>query len=259
VFIPLHDANSLKHIRLQFVTIGLILANITVFFLSSTGSQDQITLAQLAFSFIPAEFEGGPPVYETGLLIPEGITLFSYAFFHGDLLHLGGNLLFLWVFGDNVEDAMGHFKFLIFYLLCAAGGALMHNFASQGSQVPLIGASGAIAGVLAAYLVLHPKVKIWVLAFARIPIRIPAWIVLILWMAIQVFMLLSAPEDEVSWAAHVGGIIAGLVLVFVFKRRDVPLFDRSIVLPKAVQTLAPGEMRTSVPVTRWGRSNDKGR
>ena len=256
MFIPLHDAISLKYIRAQYVTIGLIIANIAVYFLNSTGASDQVTVAQVALSFIPSEFEGGPKIYDTGLPIPESLTLFSYAFFHGDIFHLGGNMLFLWVFGDNVEDAMGHFKFLLFYLLCAAAGALMHNFVSQGSDIPLIGASGAIAGVLAAYLILHPKVKIWVLAFARIPLRIPAWIALVLWIGLQVLMLFSAPEDEVSWGAHVGGIIAGLVLVFIFKRREVPLFDREIVLPKAVTTLAPGEVRTSVPVTRWGRGKE---
>jgi membrane associated rhomboid family serine protease len=256
VFIPLHDAISLKYIRLQFVTIGLIIVNIAVFFLNQTATTDQVTIAQVALSFIPSEFEGGPKIYDTGISVPESVTLLSYAFFHGDIFHLGGNMIFLWVFGDNVEDAMGHFKYFIFYMLCAAAGALMHNYVSQGSQVPLIGASGAIAGVLAAYLILHPKVKIWVLAFARIPLRIPAWIALALWIGLQVVMLFASPEDEVSWGAHVGGIIAGLVLVFVFKRRDVPLFDREIILPKAVTTLAPGETRTSVPVTRWGRAKE---
>lgn len=254
MFIPLHDANSLKFIRLQFVTIGLMIANIAIFFLSATGAEDQVTVAQVAFSFIPSEFAGGPKIYDTGIVIPEGLTLFSYAFFHGDLFHLGGNMLFLWVFGDNVEDAMGHFKFLVFYLLCAAGGALVHHVVSQGSEIPLIGASGAIAGVLSAYLILHPKVKIWVLAFARIPLRIPAWIALALWIGMQIFMLFAAPDDQISWGAHVGGIVAGLLLVFVFRRKDVPLFDKEIVLPRAVETVKAGETRTSVPVTRWGRS-----
>jgi membrane associated rhomboid family serine protease len=256
VFIPLHDAISLKHIRLQFVTIGLIIANIAIYFLNLSGSADWVTVAQVALSFIPSEFEGGPKIYDTGLPIPESLTLFTYAFFHADLFHLGGNMIFLWVFGDNVEDAMGHFKYFIFYMLCAAAGALMHNYASYGSDVPLIGASGAIAGILAAYLILHPKVKVWVLAFARIPLRIPAWIALVLWIGLQVVMFFSNAEDEVSWGAHVGGILAGLILVFIFKRSDVPLFDREIVLPKAVKTLAPGEVRTSVPITRWGRSKE---
>lgn len=238
------------------MTIGLILANVAIFFLSATGSEDQVMVAQVALSFIPSEFAGGPKIYDTGLAIPESLTLFSYAFFHGDILHLGGNMLFLWVFGDNVEDAMGHFRFLLFYLLCAAAGALMHHFISQGSNVPLIGASGAIAGVLTAYLILHPKVRIWVLVLMRIPLRIPAWIALVLWIGMQVVMLFSAPEDEISWGAHVGGIIAGLILVFLFKRREVPLFDREIVLPKAVERLAPGEARPSVPITRWGRTKE---
>jgi membrane associated rhomboid family serine protease len=189
VFIPLHDANSLKHVRLQFVTIGLIIANVITFFLTSDLSGESISVAQLAFGFIPVEFSGGPKQFDTGVLIPENVTLLSYAFLHGDLLHLGGNMLFLWVFGDNVEDAMGHFRFLVFYLLCAALSAYGHGLVDTASGVPLIGASGAVAGVLGAYLMLHPKVKIWVLAFARIPIRVPAWIALIAWIGFQLVSL----------------------------------------------------------------------
>src|SRR5690606_36849210 len=117
-------------------------------------------------------------------------------------------MLFLWVFGDNVEDALGNVKFLIFYLACAAAGAWLHGILAPESQAPLIGASGAIAGIVAAYLMLHPRVKIWVLAFARFPVRLPAWIVLALWIAFQFVMVALIPEDQVSWAAHIGGIIA---------------------------------------------------
>ena len=95
-------------------------------------------------------------------------------------------MLFLWVFGDNVEDALGHFRFLIFYLLCAMPGALLHGLVAPESEIPLIGASGAIAGVVAAYLILHPRVKIWILAFGRIPLRIPAYITLVLWILLPV-------------------------------------------------------------------------
>ena len=104
-------------------------------------------------------------------VVPETLTYVTYSFLHGDIFHLGGNMLFLWVFGDNIEDALGHVKFLVFYLLCAAAGALFHGLLAPLSQVPLIGASGAIAGVVTAYLILHPRVKIWILAFARIPLR----------------------------------------------------------------------------------------
>ncbi|MCU0832512.1 MAG: rhomboid family intramembrane serine protease [Rhizobiaceae bacterium] len=253
MFIPLHDANSLKRIRLQYVTIALIAANCIVFALQATQTADMMQAAVIAFGFTPGLFTDAL-VAPAGLYVaPDSLTLVSYAFLHGDIFHLGGNMLFLWVFGDNVEDAMGHFRFLIFYLLCAAAAALFHGAMDLGSDIPLIGASGAVAGVLAAYLVLHPKVKIWVLAFARIPIRLPAWIVLLLWIAFQFVMLFAMPEDAISWAAHVGGIIAGIVLVFLFKRRGVPLFDRQIVTPAAVEIRHPREAGTSVPVTKWGR------
>jgi membrane associated rhomboid family serine protease len=253
MFIPLHDANSLKHIRLQFVTIGLILANCLVFGLSAFQTEDLIQATVIAFGFTPGLFSdqlAAPP----GLFVaPDSLTLMSYAFLHGDIFHLGGNMLFLWVFGDNVEDAMGHLRFLVFYLLCAAASALFHGLIYAGSEVPLIGASGAVAGVLAAYLVLHPKVKLWVLAFGRIPIRLPAWILLILWIGFQFVMLFAVPEDEISWAAHVGGILAGAALIVLFKRRGVPLFDREIVTPRAVITGPPTKPGPTVPVTKWGR------
>jgi membrane associated rhomboid family serine protease len=175
---------------------------------------------------LPAEFD----------FVPTTATYVTYAFLHADILHLGGNMLFLWVFGDNVEDALGHFRFLVFYLVCAAAGAYLHGLMAPDSSIPLIGASGAVAGIVAAYLLLHPMVRVWVLAFARIPLRIPAWIVLALWIALQFGMLLFVAEDEVSWAAHVGGIMMGAFLVLFMRRRGVPLFDREIVTPEAVET-----------------------
>ena len=109
-----------------------------------------------------------------GPAVPERLTLLSYMFFHGDILHLAGNMLFLWVFGDNVEDAMGHIKFLIFYLACGVIAGLVHAWVVPTSDAPLIGASGAVAGVIAAYLMLHPRVRVWVLALKAIPLRISA-------------------------------------------------------------------------------------
>jgi membrane associated rhomboid family serine protease len=253
VFIPLHDANSLKHIRLQYVTIGLIMANALVFGLNIVLAEDTLNAAMFGFGFTPGLYQDVLVAPEGLFVAPDTLTLFTYAFLHADIFHIGGNMLFLWVFGDNVEDAMGHLKFLVFYLLCAAAGAWCHGLLNQGSDVPLIGASGAVAGVLAAYLVLHPKVRIWVLAFARIPLRLPAWIALAAWIAFQFFMLFSFPEDSVSWAAHVGGIIAGAALVFLFKRREVPLLDKTIVTPASVEIRSPAETRTAVPVTKWGR------
>jgi membrane associated rhomboid family serine protease len=164
-------------------------------------------------------------------------------------------MLFLWVFGDNVEDALGHVRYLIFYLLCAVGGAFFHGLVAPDSQAPLIGASGAIAGVVAAYLILHPRVKIWILAFGRIPLRIPAYIALALWIALQFVMFAAGGEDQISWACHIGGIISGALLVLVLKRSDVPLMDREVVTPRSVKV----EQKSAVepieaqPAPRWGR------
>ena len=139
------------------------------------------------------------------LAVPEGVTLMTYQFLHSDILHLLSNMLFLWVFGDNVEDAMGHFKFLVFYLACGIAGGLAHAWMLPNSSLPLIGASGAVAGVIAAYLILHPRVRVWVLAFRFIPLRISAAWVLGIWAATQIIMIAIAPNDQVAWWAHVGG------------------------------------------------------
>jgi membrane associated rhomboid family serine protease len=162
----------------------------------------------------------------------------------------------LWVFGDNVEDSLGHIKFLIFYLLCAAAGAFLHGLILPDSQAPLIGASGAIAGIVAAYLILHPRVKIWVLVFMRIPLRIPAWIPLILWVGFQFMMLFVQTEDAISWPAHVGGIIAGAVLVLFFRRHGIALLDRNLEVgtSRPVPTIAAKEpIEPDKPITKWGR------
>ena len=150
-------------------------------------------------------------------LVPDYATYLTYAFLHCDIFHLGGNMLFLWVFGDNVEDALGHFRYLVFYLLCAIAGAFVHGLVAPDSQAPLIGASGAIAGVVAAYLILHPRVKIWVLAFARIPLRVPAYIVLVLWIVFQFVMFARRRRGPDLLGCHIGGIIAGAVLVFILQ------------------------------------------
>jgi membrane associated rhomboid family serine protease len=160
-------------------------------------------------------------------------------------------MLFLWVFGDNVEDALGHFRYLVFYILCAISGALLHGLIAPASQEPLIGASGAIAGIVAAYLILHPRVKVWILAFGRIPLRIPAYITLGLWILFQFTMLLLGGEDQISWACHAGGILAGAALVPILRRRGVPLLDREIVTPRAVKVEQDRAPARSAPP--WGR------
>ncbi|MCV0352209.1 MAG: rhomboid family intramembrane serine protease [Nitratireductor sp.] len=254
MFIPLHDANSLRHINRQYVTLTIIAVNVIAYLITTVGGTDFAFAAAIGLGYIPSvayDLAVLPPELD---LVPEPLTYITYTFLHGDLMHLGGNMLFLWVFGDNVEDALGHFRFLVFYLLCGVAGAYMHGFIAPASNAPLIGASGSIAGIVAAYLILHPRVKVWVLAFARIPLRIPAFVLLALWIGFQFLMLVIDTENQISWAAHAGGILAGAVLVFILKRRDVPLFDRSIEKPRAVELEKPDMARpleSSQP--RWGR------
>ena len=188
--------------------------------------------AAASFALIPRElFQvsifGGPAHGPSdAVAVPEGYTLLTYMFLHGDIIHLSTNMLFLWVFGDNVEDAMGHMKYLIFYLICGVAGGLAHAFMLPVSRLPLIGASGAVAGVIAAYLILHPRVLVWVLAFRFIPLRISAAWVLGVWVATQLFMVMVSDTDQVAWWAHIGGMTAGAVLILFMRRPGVPLFDR---------------------------------
>lgn len=254
MFIPLHDANSLEHIKRQYVTLGLIAINVVAFLVTGLGGQSHLQANAYGLGFTPVVLSDGQPT-PPFVYVPELATYVTYAFLHADIWHLGGNMLFLWVFGDNVEDALGHLKFLLFYLLCAAAGAWLHGFVLPGSNVPLIGASGAVAGIVAAYLMLHPRVKVWVLVLMRLPLRLPAFIPLLFWVGFQVFMFFATDGEAVSWPAHVGGIVAGAVLVCFMRRRGVPLFDRQIVTPDAVEiaTEPADEPLRKQSQMRWGR------
>ncbi|MBR0554263.1 rhomboid family intramembrane serine protease [Ciceribacter sp. L1K23] len=263
MFIPLHDRNALKHIRRQYVTLGLIILNVVGYVLTVLSMPEEIaTAAIFSFGFIPAVVFDYAALDPSLALVPPDATVLTYSFLHADLMHLCTNMLFLWVFGDNVEDALGHLRFLIFYLLCAAAGAYFHGLVGPQSQVPLIGASGAVSGVIAAYLLLHPKVRVWVLVLFRFPLPLPAAIPLVFWIGQQFVMLATDFGSNVSWGAHVGGIFAGGLLVLVMRRRGVPLFDRTIVTPRSVKheeasPTAPSMIGRSEPArqaVRWGRS-----
>ena len=181
----------------------------------------------LQYAIIPAELLGGedlPP--EAGL--PLWLTILTGMFLHGGLMHLLGNMLYLWIFGDNVEDAMGPLRFLLFYILCGTAAALAQIAVDPGSAIPLIGASGAIAGVLAAYFMLYPQARVLTLVpiffFIRL-ISLPAVFLLGFWFILQVISGAGAlgSSGGVAWFAHIGGFIAGAVLVFPFRCRCVPI------------------------------------
>jgi membrane associated rhomboid family serine protease len=147
--------------------------------------------------------------------LPAPVTLFTSMFVHAGLWHLLGNMLYLWVFGDNVEDRLGHFRYLVFYLACGLGAALTQVMLSLGSDTPMVGASGAIAGVLGAYLVLYPHARVLTLVFLVIFIRImylPAIILLGIWFALQMVSAMGG-GGGVAWYAHIGGFVTGILLI----------------------------------------------
>jgi membrane associated rhomboid family serine protease len=175
VFIPFSDDNPRLVIRYPYVSWGLIAINLAIyaamqFGLSTEYNQDIV----LGYGMIPARLMGFAELPPDIAGAPAVATLVTSLFLHGDPIHLLGNLLFVLVFADNIEDSMGHWRFLVFFLLCGAAAGGAHALAMPLSEAPLIGASGSIAGVIAAYLLLHPRVKIWILLFARIPLRLTA-------------------------------------------------------------------------------------
>lgn len=228
MFIPLHDDNRLRHVPRPYVNLAIIAVNVLVFLLyQRAGAVHATAGASYSFGLIPAVLFDIRDLAPQLQVQPDWMSLITYAFLHGGFMHLIGNMLFLWVFGDNVEDALGHLRYLVFYLLCAAAGGLAYAALDMASATPLIGASGAVSGVVGAYLMLHPRVRIWVLVLGRIPLRLTARWVLGAWIAYQVFNAVVAADSHVAWMAHVGGLAAGAVLVVFMRRKGVALFDRS--------------------------------
>lgn len=230
MFVPIGDENPLRNIRFQYVTVGLILLNVLAFLGQLSIGAENVLL--MNFAVVPNELflagMAGAYPSETGMsaAIPESATLISYMFLHGDWLHLGSNMLFLWVFGDNVEDALGHARFLVFYLVCGVLAAMTHALILPDSGDALIGASGAVSGVVSAYLLLHPKVNVWVLALKFIPLRITAAWVLGFWILTQIVMVALPQVGPVAWWAHIGGLLAGAILLPLMRRPGVALFGR---------------------------------
>ena len=163
--------------------------------------------------------------------LPPAATIFTSMFMHGGLLHLAGNMLYLWIFGNNVEDAMGHARFALFYLACGVAAAMTFAFIDPASRIPLVGASGAISGVLAAYVLLFPRARVTVIVPLGIifyPFRLSAFWVVSFWFVLQLLSAsLSHPQQPgVAWWAHVGGFAMGLLLTPLFKSRSFPMFGR---------------------------------
>jgi len=207
---PVGDDNSQER-TVPVVTYALIALNVLFFLVELSGGDQFIK----DWAFIPARFTAHP---ETNV-----VTIFTSMFMHGGWLHLLGNMLFLWIFGDNVEDRFGHVKFLIFYLLAGIAATFAQYAVSPQSSVPNVGASGAIAGVLGAYIIMFPQSRVNVLLGRQI-VAMPAFVVLGLWIVLQLVSGVGtiAPTDEssggVAYMAHVGGFASGLLMTFLFRR-----------------------------------------
>ncbi|MDP6572273.1 MAG: rhomboid family intramembrane serine protease [Rhodospirillales bacterium] len=223
---PLKDDNPLTRIPFQYVTAVLVGVCVAVFLWQVSLAAEGET-AILGLGAIPAVLFGSRELAPELVLVPAPLTLVTSMFLHGGWMHLIGNMVFLWIFGDNIEDSMGHLRFLVFYLACGVAAALAHAALNAGSIVPMVGASGAISGVMGAYLVLHPRTQVLVL-FMYMVTRLPAFVVLGLWIGLQVVnaaMIGGAPGGGTAWWAHIGGFIAGAALIVPFRHKTVPLFD----------------------------------
>jgi len=205
---PIGDDNSSER-TVPVVTYGLIALNVLFFFVELSGGEPFIR----QWAVVPRRLMANPG--------GDFLTVFTSMFMHGGWVHLGGNMLYLWIFGDNVEDRLGHAKFLLFYLLCGIAATFAQVAANSGSTVPNLGASGAIAGVLAAYVVMFPKGQVRVL-MGRGVVLMPALVVIGLWIILQFVngigsIAHTAETGGVAYMAHIGGFIAGLALTFLLR------------------------------------------
>lgn len=205
---PIGDDNSARRI-VPFVTYALIVLNLLFFFVELSGGDAFV----MKWAFVPSRFLANP--------LGDFLTLFTSMFMHAGWVHLGGNMLYLWIFGDNVEDRFGHVMFTIFYVLCGLAATFAQLVFSMDSNVPNLGASGAIAGVLGAYILLFPKGKVNVL-MGRGVIPMPALVVIGIWIVLQFFsgigsIASTADTGGVAYMAHIGGFIAGFVLTFLLR------------------------------------------
>ena len=220
MFFPISDENPSKN--KPFITYCLIGLCIFSFVLQYLAQMNQEMFVNLGF--VPNTF------FNSILSIEAYIPIITSMFLHGGLAHIGGNMLYLWIFGDNVEDSMGKTRFIIFYFLCGGIAAISQGLVDPTSNIPMVGASGAIAGVLGAYLILYPRANVKCLIFIIIiiqMIRVPAFIVLGFWIFGQFF---SAPfsldsEGGTAYFAHIGGFVAGMILIPFFKKKETKLFN----------------------------------
>jgi membrane associated rhomboid family serine protease len=235
---PISDDNP-RHIQ-PIVTSSLIGACVLVFLWQISLGDYRGQAAVMQFGMIPARLFGYGEVSPAFAVVPGWATVLTSMFMHGGFMHLGLNMLFLWIFGDNVEDSMGHARYLVFYLLCGVAAAVAQGAINPTSTIPMVGASGAISGVLGAYMLLHPHATVRTLIFIGLfvtIVHVPALFVLGIWFLMQIVsgMLPSSGEGGVAFFAHIGGFVAGMALVPFFKKPNVKLFQASRSRPFEVE------------------------
>jgi len=231
MLLPIKDYNPTK--RTAYITIIIICINTAVFLSQAVLSDKPLEYHIATAALVPYEVTHlknveiplgrdmfGRVVYFSGREIDPILSILTSMFMHGSFLHLLGNMLFLWIFGNNIEDYLGRIRFIFFYLICGAGSSLIHVLFNINSLVPVIGASGAVSGVMGAYLVLYPYEKIRTLVFLFILITfvdVPAFVFLIVWFVFQFFY--AGSQSGIAWLAHVGGFLLGILLIKVMQRR----------------------------------------
>ena len=224
--IPLHDDNPTR--LTPIVTMTFIIACVVVFLYQAGLPEEPGQVFAFQYGAIPAVIFGHAALPdEAQVTFPPTLTLITSMFLHGGWMHLLGNMLYLWIFGNNIEDVMGHAKFVVFYILSGILAALSHALTDPSSHIPMVGASGAISAVLGAYLLLFPRAHVLVLLPAIGMTRVPAGVVLGMWFVTQLIsggMSVGSSGGGVAFFAHIGGFIAGMALIGLFKRPDVKFF-----------------------------------
>jgi membrane associated rhomboid family serine protease len=220
--IPIYDDNPALGKPLLVITI-IAVCIIIWFWQSGLSYQDNNTVI-INFGLTPKVFLSGP--------LLSFFTLFTSMFMHGGFMHLAGNMLYLWIFGDNIEGALGHFRFILFYFLCGIAAAFTQILSAPDSAIPMIGASGAVSGVLGAYLIFYPRARIRTFVFLGIFItflRLPAILLLGFWILVQVISaVISNPGSPgVAWFAHLGGFFMGMLLAPLLKKPNISIFQKS--------------------------------